>query len=163
MPFYANQSIAGVDLNNANDAPAQFTPGQRVAGSQDTMWVYVETVGTITTGMICTMTTGFTATPAVTSAGQVAANAMIVFPQTSSTSGQFQWACYHGNNVYVRVSGTCSTSAVQYIATTSGVMHTTSASSTLAGVVMITNTSATATNAAILCNLTWPRFVNTGM
>lgn len=156
MPYFQNGSTIGADLNNAADT-AQFTPGQRASGSQDTMWVYVEGVGTITTGMICTMTTGFTATPALTSAAQAAANAYFVFPQCAMTSGQFAWACYHGNNVYIRVSGTCSVSAQMYIAVTSGVLHTTSASSTMQGIVMIANTSATATNQAVLANLTWPR------
>lgn len=156
MALYQSASKVGVDLNNANST-AQFASGDRVSGNQDTMWVYIEAGAALTTGMMVTMTTGFTATPAVTTAGQVAADAMVAFPQTSFTSGQFGWACTHGNNVYIRVSGTCNASAQLYIATTSGVLHTTSASSTIQGVVLIANTSATATNQAVLANLTWPR------
>lgn len=152
----SSSSKVGVDLANASDT-SQFTLGDRTSGTQDTMWVYIEAAAALTTGMACTITTGFTATPAVTSAGQSAANAMLVFPQTSFTSGYFGWAAYHGNNIYIRVSGTCNASAQLYIATTSGVLHSTSASSTIQGVVMIANTSATATNQAVLANLTWPR------
>lgn len=156
MAFYQNGSLLGVDLNNASSS-SQFTPLQRVSGSNDTMWTYCETVGTFTTGMMGTITTSGTATPAVTSAGQVASQSYIGFVQCATTSGQFAWFCEHGNNVYIRVSGTTNASATLYIATTSGVLHTTSASSTMAGVVLLANTSATATNQAVLANLTWPR------
>lgn len=162
MPFYANQSMVGVDLNNTS-ATAQFTLGQRVSGSQDTMFVYVQMNGAATTGMLCTINTGSTATPAITSAGQAAPNALIGFAQSAFADTEYGWLCYHGNNVYIRVSGTTSCSQVMYVATTSGVIHSTSASSTLAGVVMIANVSSTATNLAVLANLSWPKFVNTGM
>ena len=161
MPFYVNQSTVGVDLNNVSDS-AQFTLGQRVSGSQDTMWVYIEAANAISTGMVCSITTGFTATPALTAAALTAANAYVVFPQTAFTSGQFGWACYHGNNVYIRVSGTTSLSGVLYVAVSSGLLHTTSASSTMAGVAMIANTSATAVGQAVLANLTWPKYINAG-
>lgn len=162
MPFYVTSSTIGVDLNNASDSAgfALLTP---MKGSQDTMWVYVQMNGAATTGMICTITSGGTATPALTAAALTAANAQIGFAQNAFTSGQYGWLCYHGNNVYIRVSGTTSCSAVLYVAVTSGVLHTTSASSTLAGVVMSANTSATATNQAVLANLTWPKFINAGM
>lgn len=161
MPFYPNQSIIGVDLNNTS-ATAQFTLGQRVSGSQDTMWVYVQMNGAATTGMICTMNTGPTATPAITAAALTAANAQIAFAQSAFADGEYGWLCYHGNNVYVRVSGTTSLSGVLYVAVASGCLHTTSASSTMAGVAMIANVSSTATNVAVLANLTWPRFINAG-
>lgn len=161
MPFYQNGSLIGVDLNNTSTT-AQFTLGQRVSGSQDTMWVYVQMNGAATTGMICTMNTGPTATPAITAAALTAENAQIGFAQTAFASGDYGWLCYHGNNVYIRVSGTTSLSGVLYVATTSGCLHTTSASSTLAGVAMISNTSATATNQAVLGNLTWPKFIAPG-
>lgn len=159
---FATGSKLGADVNNASST-AQFTPGDRTSGTQDTMWVYIEAGAALATGKLCILTTGFTATPAHTSAGQAAANQFIAFPQTSFTSGQFGWACYHGNNVYVQVSGTTNASAVLYLATISGVLHSTSASSTLAGVILLANTSATATNQAVLANLTWPRFGATTM
>lgn len=158
---FATGSKLGVDLANASSTQ-QFTLGDSTSGSQDTMWVYIEAGNALTTGQLCTMTTGFTATPALTAAALTAANAMMAFPQTSFSSGQFGWAVYHGNNQYIKVSGTTSLSGVLYVATTSGALHTTSASSTLAGVVMIANTSATAVAHAVLANLTWPRFTNVG-
>lgn len=158
---FATGSKLGVDLNNASSTQ-QFTLGDRTSGSQDTMWVYIEAGNALSTGHLCTMTTGFTATPALTAAALTAANAMMVFPQSAFTSGQFGWACYHGNNVYARVSGTTSLSGVLYVAVTSGVLHTTSASSTVAGVAMIANVSSTAVALAVLVNLTWPKFVNVG-
>lgn len=160
-PFYSNGSLIGADFNNAADT-SQFAALTRQNASGDTMFVYVEALGAISTGQLCTITINGTATPALTAAALTAANAQIAFAQNAFTSGQFGWICQHGNNVYIRVSGTTSLSGVLYVATTSGVLHTTSASSTLAGVVMIANTSATATNQAVLANLTWPRFTNAG-
>ena len=161
MAYYQSGSLIGADLNNTS-ATAQFTLGQHASGNQDTMWVYVQMNGAATTGMICTMNTGPTATPAITAAALTAANAQIGFAQTAFASGDYGWLCTRGNNVYIRVSGTTSLSGVLYVATTSGVLHTTSASSTLAGVALIANTSATATNQAVLGNLTWPKFINAG-
>ena len=148
---------------NATTTTATFGIGDRALGTQDTMWVYVQMNGAATTGMCCTINTGNTATPAITSAAQAAANSLIGFAQTAFADTEFGWLALNGNNVYIRVSGTTSCSQVMYIATTSGCIHPTSASSTLAGVVLIANTSATATNQAVLANLSWPRFVNTGM
>lgn len=160
MAFYSSGSMIGADLNNAQDASAAtHAAGTVVAGSQDTLWVYCETVGTFTTGMMGTITTAGTATPAVTSCGQDATKGLVGFIQTSSTSGQFAWFCQRGDNVYVRVSGTTNASAQLYVAVTSGVLHTTSASSTIAGVMILANVSSTATNLAVLANLSWPRFL----
>ena len=161
MAYYQTGSLIGADLNSTSTT-AQFTLGQRASGNQDTMWVYVQMNGAATTGMICTMNTGPTATPAITAAALTAANAMIGFAQGAFADGDYGWLCYHGNNVYIRVSGTTSLSGVLYVGVTSGTVHTTSASSTLAGVAMIANTSATATNAAVLANLTWPKFIAPG-
>tara|TARA_R110000868_G_scaffold3733_2_gene23106 strand:- start:4379 stop:4873 length:495 start_codon:yes stop_codon:yes gene_type:complete len=160
-PFYANQSTIGVDLNNTNTT-AQFSLGQRISGSGDTLWVYCQMNGAATTGHICTIGTGGTATPAITGAALVAANAQIAFAQGAFADADYGWLCQHGNNVYIRVSGTCSLSQALYIATTSGCLHVTSASSTLGGVAMIANVSSTATSIAVLANLTWPRFMNAG-
>ena len=161
MAVVATGSKLGVDLANASSTQ-QFTLGDRTNGTQDTMWVYIEAAAALTTGQLCTMTTGFTATPAITAAALTAANAMMVFPQSTFSSGQFGWAVQHGNNVYVRVSGTTSLSGVLYVAVTSGALHTTSASSTLAGVALIANVSSTAVALAVLANLTWPKFTNAG-
>ena len=158
---YATGSKLGVDVNNSSTTQ-QFTLGDRTEGTQDSMWVYIEAAQALTTGQIVTMTTGFTATPAITAAALTAANAFIAFPQVAIASGSFGWAALRGNNMYVRVSGTTSLSGVLYVAVTSGALHTTSASSTLAGVAMIANTSATAVVQAVLANLTWPRFTNAG-
>lgn len=154
-------SLIGADFYTTTTT-AQFGLGQNARGTQDTMWVYVQMNGAATTGMICTMNTGPTATPALTAAALTAANAQIGFAQTAFADGDYGWLCYRGNNVYIRVSGTTSLSGVLYVAVTSGCLHTTSASSTLAGVAMIANTSATATNQAVLGNLTWPKFINAG-
>ena len=154
----ATGSKLGVDLANASSTQ-QFTLGDRTSGTQDTMWVYVEMSGAATTGQIVTINTNSTATRALTSAGQGAGGSLVGFAQSAFTSGQFGWVCYHGNNVYVACSGTTSPSGTLYVATTSGLVHTTSASSTLAGVVLLAASSASATANPVLANLTWPRFL----
>jgi hypothetical protein len=162
MP-YVNSSTIGVDFATAQDSPGTFAAGTVVNGSQDSLWVYCETVGVFTTGVMGTISTSSTATPAAISAGQVATAGILGFAQTSSTSGQFAWFCQRGLNVYVKVSGTTNASAVLYITATSGVLHSTSASSTMGGVMMLANVSSTATTIAVLANLSWPKFLSAGM
>lgn len=157
---YQTASKLGVDLSNADAVGSQrFSQGETVTTNQDGLFVYCETIGTFLTGMMGQISISGTATPADTSGGKAAGGGLIGFIQTSSTSGQFAWFCQRGNNVYVRTSGTINASAQLYTAVTSGCLHTTSASSTLVGVQILANYSATATNAAILANLTWPRFL----
>jgi hypothetical protein len=161
MPYTQNGSRVGADLNNTATT-AQFSLMQRASGSQDTMWVYVQMAGAATTGMLCSINTGGTATPCLTSGGSNVANTMIAFAQNSFADTEYGWLCYHGNNVYIRVSGTTSPSGVLYVATSSGLLHTTSASGTLGGVSLLAPVSSTAVGIAVLANLTWPKFVNAG-
>lgn len=152
-----NGSMIGVDFANAADT-ALFTAGQTVLGTQDTLWVYVECNGAVSTGDVCTITTAGTATRVLTSGGQDASQQIIAFPQTSATSGQFVWAAQKGNSIYVAVSATCNPSAALYVATTSGKLSTTSASSTIGGVALMA-VSGTATTAVVKANVTWPKWL----
>ena len=156
---YANSSMIGVDFANASDT-ALFTRGQTVLGTSDTLWVYVECNGAVSTGDCCTVTTAGTATRVLTSGGQDASQQSICFPQTSATSGQLLWAAKRGTPIYVQVSATCNPSAALYVATTSGKLSTTSASSTIGGVALMA-VSGTATTAAVLANVTWPKWLIT--
>lgn len=159
--FVVNSSTIGVDLNNSATSAA-FALGTRVNGSQDTLWVYVQANGAITTGMCCSINTTGTATPCLTSGGSLVANSDIAFAQNAFADTEYGWLAKNGNNVYIRVSGTTSPSGVLYIAVSSGLLHTTSASGTLSGVALLANVSSTAVGIAVLANLTWPKFVNVG-
>ena len=154
-----NSSMLGVDFNNASST-AQFALGTTCLGTQDTLWVYVECNGTMVTGDLCAITTGGTANKVTTSGGQAAAGQVLCWPQTSTTSGQFAWAAQKGAPIYVQVSATCNPSAALYVATESGKLSTTSASSTMGGVILLA-VSGTATNAAVLANVTWPKWLLT--
>ena len=147
---------------NSTTTDAQFGLGDTGTGTQDTIWTYVEMNGAATTGMLCSINTTGTATPCVTSGGSSVANTKIGFAQTAFADEEYGWLCQNGNNVYVAVSGTTNSSAVLYVATSSGVLHTTSASGTLGGVAILANVSSTAAKIAVLANLTWPRFLNAG-
>ncbi len=152
-------SMIGVDFNNASST-ALFGVGSTTLGTQDTLWVYVECNGAMATGDVCTITTAGTATRVLTSGGQDCNQQTICFPQTSATSGQFVWAAQRGSPIYVAVSATCNPSAALYVATLSGKLSTTSASSTIAGVALMA-VSGTATTAVTLANVVWPKWMLT--
>lgn len=154
-----NGSMIGVDFASASDT-AQFALGTTVLGTQDTLWVYVECNSVMVTGDVCAITTGGTANRVTTTGGQSAEKQVLCFPQTSATSGQFAWAAQKGAPIYVQVSATCNPSAALYVATTTGKLSTTSASSTIAGVVLLA-LSGTATTAAVLANVVWPKWMIT--
>lgn len=158
MPFQTGSKL-GVDFNNATDA-AQFTAGDVAVGSQDSLWVYAEVNGAVSTGDCCTITTAGTATRVLTSGGQDASQQIIAFPQTSATSGQFVWMAQRGRAMYVAVSATCNPSAALYVATSSGKLSTTSASSTIGGVSLLV-VSGTATTAVVVANIIWPKWLIT--
>lgn len=155
----SSTSKIGVDFNTASDT-ALFALGDTVMGTQDTLWVYVEANSVMVTGDVCAITTGGTANRVVTSGGQSSDNQVLCFPQTSATSGQFMWAAQRGKPIYVQVSATCNPSAALYIATASGKLSTTSASSTLGGITLLA-VGGTATNSALLANVVWPKFLLT--
>lgn len=157
----STSSKIGVNVGATTTAPL-FVLGEVVTGTQDTVWTYVQMNGAATTGHCCSINTTGTATPCLTSGGSSVAFSMIGFAQNTFADADYGWLCQKGNNVYVRASGTISPSGVLYIAVTSGCIHTTSASGTLAGVAILANTSSTATSIAVLANLTWPKFVNVG-
>ena len=158
--FYVNSSTVGVDLNNTNTT-AQFSVGTRVNGSSDSLWVYVEANGVMTTGDLVTITTAGTATRCLTSGGSNAALSDIAFAQTAFADGEYGWVLKNGANVYVAVSSTAALSAVLYVATSSGKLSTTSASGTLMGVSLLAAV-ATATTTVTNANVTWPKWANTG-
>lgn len=158
--FVVNSSMIGVDLN-ASATTAAFAVNTRVNASQDSLWVYVEANGALTTGDLVSITTAGTATRCLTSGGSNAAFSDIAFAQNAFASGEFGWVCKNGANVYVAVSSTAALSAVLYVATTSGKLSTTSASGTLMGVSLLAAV-ATATTTTTNANVTWPKWANTG-
>lgn len=157
MAFNTSSKI-GANFNASTTSPT-FGLGDVAHGTNDSMFTYVEFSGAVTTGQIVVINTAGTATRCLTSGGQNALNSIVGFPQYAASSGEFGWVAQKGNSLYVSSSGTISPSGVLYVAVTSGLIHTTSASSTLTGVVILAAGSASATANPVLANLTWPRFL----
>jgi hypothetical protein len=166
---FTTNPIAGVDLVNAVDGPLNsagtpvppFLPNTHITGTNDSLWVYVEANGAVTTGDLVSITTAGTATRCLTSGGSNALFSDIAFSQGVFTSGQFGWVAKKGSNMYVAVSSTAALSAVLYVATTSGKLSTTTAAGTMMGVSLLTAV-ATATTTVTNANLTWPKWANVG-
>ena len=160
---FPNQSVVGANFATADAAPGNFASMTTCNGSNDSLFVYCETVGTFSTGMLAQITTSGTAVAASLSSGGLWVDGMLGFIQTSSTSGQFAWFCQRGINVYVGVSSTTNPSVALYTgSTTPGYLTSTSASSTIAGV-MLQAATTTATIGPALANLSWPRWNTTSM
>ena len=153
--FVCTSGNIGVDLNTTS-TDAKFAKGTRVSGSSDSNWIYVEANGAISTGDCVSITSSGTATRATT-AGPRTGVEELAFAQTAFATGEYGWVAQHGYGMTIAVSATTS-QGVLYIATTSGKLSGTSASSTIAGVV-ITNISSTATTTTTTGVLTWPRSV----
>lgn len=156
MPtFIPTNPIAGANLN-VTTAAAQFAVGTKCSGSQDTEWVYVEANGAISAGDIVEITASGTATRATT-AGPRTGVTELAAAQNAFATGEFGWVARRGYGLTIAVSSTTQP-GVLYIATTSGKLSNTSASSTIAGI-LINNASATATTATTTGTLTWPRSI----
>ena len=160
---YPNSSVVGANFATADAAPGNFAAMTVCNGSNDSLFVYCETVGTFATGMCGLITTSGTAVAVSTCAGALWADGMLGFIQTSSTSGQFAWFAQRGINLYVGISATCNPSVALYAGTTTpGYLTTTSLSSTVAGV-MLQAATTTATVGPALANLSWPRWNTASM
>lgn len=156
MPtFVLTTPLAGANLNGTTSA-AQFSVGTKVLGSQDTEWVYVEANGAISAGDICEISASGTATRATT-AGPRTSVTELGCAQNAFATGEFGWVARRGYGLTIAISATVQP-GVLYIATTSGKLSNTSASSTIAGII-INNGSATATTTTTTGTLTWPRSI----
>lgn len=157
MPTYVAVSpVAGANLNAADDS-AKFAVGTKVNASPgDAEFVYVEANGAVSVGDICEISASGTATRATT-AGPRTSVTELGASQIAVTSGQFFWIARRGYGLTVAVSSTTQPGTL-YIALTSGKLSNTSASSTIAGIV-INNASATATTTTTTATLTWPRSI----
>lgn len=164
MPtFVAITPIAGANLN-ATTTDRRFELGTVASGTQDTEWVYVEANGAISAGDICEINASGTATRATT-AGPRTSVTELGAAQNAFATGEFGWIARRGYNLTVAISATTQPrlvgTAELYIATTSGKLSNTSASATVAGI-LINNGSATATTTTTTGTLTWPRIIVSG-
>jgi len=156
MPtFIVTNPIAGANLN-VSTATQQFSLGANCKGTQDTDWVYVQANGAISVGDIVEISATGTATRATT-AGPRTSVTELGAAQNAFADTEFGWIARKGYGLTVAVSATVQP-GVLYIATTSGKLSNTSASSTIAGI-LLNNASATATTTTTTGTLTWPRSI----
>lgn len=156
MPtFIASTPISGVSLNSTNSA-ALVAVGTKVNAQQDSEWVYVEANGAISVGDVCEISASGTATRATTAGPRTSVTELGV-AQNAFATGEFGWLARRGYGMTIAVSATTQPGTI-YVATTSGKLSNTSASSTIVGI-LINNASATATTTTTTGTLTWPRCV----
>lgn len=156
MPtFIAMSPLGGVNLDTPG-TDQRFPLGTKVLGSQDSEWVYVEASGAVSAGDICEISASGTATRATTAGPRTSVTELGV-AQAAFATGEFGWIARRGYGMTVAVSATTQPGVI-YIATTSGKLSNTSASSTIAGI-LINNASATATTTTTTGTLTWPRCI----
>lgn len=156
MPtFIVTDGTAAANLN-ATTTTQQFALGHSARGTQDTDWVYVEANGAISVGDICEINATGTATRATTAGPRTSVTELGV-AQNAFATGEFGWLARRGMNMTVAVSSTTQP-GVLYIGVTSGKLSNTSASATIAGII-INNASATATTTTTTGTLTWPRCI----
>lgn len=160
MTFYAHTPLAGANLNTATE-DKKFALGTSCKGSQDSEWVYVEASGAISAGDVVEITAAGTATRATTAGPRTGVEYLGV-AQFAFADGEFGFVAQKGYNMTVAVSATVQPAltgtAELYIATTSGKLSNTSASATIAGIV-VNNASATATTTTTTGTLNWPRVI----
>lgn len=161
MANFQTGSKLGANLNASDGTTAQFTLGDRLNGTNDSLWVYVLANGAISSGDCVMITTSGTATRA-TAAGVNVVNQEIGFAQFAFADLEYGWVARNGYGLTVSVSATTSGSAVLYIGTTSGKLSNTSSSGTLAGV-QVATISSTATFTTTTGSLSWPRCIATGI
>lgn len=159
-----NSSVIGVNLQgNSDGATALFGLGQHVIGNAGSEWIYVQATSALTTGTVVAINTGFIALPANASnllnAGQGSPNSAdaLGFSQGVFAAADFGWVCIKGQNQYVAVSNISTLGAALYIsANASGMLTTSAASGTMAGILLIT-ASASGVASVVQAYLQYPR------
>lgn len=165
--FFINQSTIGVDLNNGS-ATQLFALGQRVSGTQNSEWVYVQANTSIVGQMAVAFNSAFTC--AMASGLDVVNGLQLGIAQTSISSQAFGWVAIRGENMTCVITGTCSLGNATCIwvggsATPTGVLFlnsTNSGSCTVQGFQLAATASSSASAGVGLFNLTWPKAANPG-
>jgi len=165
MPsFYSTSSQVGVDLNNQSST-SLFALGTKVFGTNNTEWIYVETLTAVTANKVVGINATFTC--GMQSVADMDAGYTLGFPQIAISASSFAWVALRGENLYVMMTGSStliqgvvpiclggsavSTGMASMVATSTG---------TLAGIAISAQGSAgqTATATAYPCIITWPRY-----
>ena len=147
-----NSSTIGVNLGASDGATALFGLGQTVTGSDGSQWIYVNATSALTTGMVLAVTTAYSAQPATASnllgsallaAGSPNNGETLAFAQGLFSAADYGWVCLRGANQYVAVSNVSTLGCALYLSVNSGMLTTTAASGTVAGIILLTCTGST--------------------
>lgn len=158
-----NSSTIGVNLGNSDGASALFGLGNTVTGSDGSQWVYVYATSALVTGSVVCYTTAYVAQLATTSnlmgngGGSPNSGEGLAFAQGVFAAADYGWVCLRGQNQYCRVSSISTLGAALYLdLASSGLLTTTAASGTMAGIVLLT-ASSTGVQTAVKAYLQYPR------
>ncbi len=158
MAFFTNGSTIGANLGNSDGATALFGLSSVTMGSQDTEWIYVNSVSALVTGTAVVVNSSGTAnllngTVSTTSAGK-----QIAFSQGVFSASDYGWVARRGNGIYVLVSSVSTVNVILYNCENSGTLTTATATNTFAGIALIT-ASSTGVATAVPAFVSWPRLV----
>ena len=158
-----NSSTIGVNLGNSDGATALFGLGNTVNGSDGSQWLYVYATAAMVTGTVACYSTAYVAQPATASnlfgaaGGSPNSGMGLAFAQGVFAAADYGWICIRGADQYVRVSSISTVGAALYLDTgSSGVLTTTAASGTMAGIILLT-ASSTGIQTAVRAYLQYPR------
>lgn len=168
MAFYPNSSTVGVDLNNAGSTQL-FALGSIVNGSDGSIWQYVQAGTTVSAYSVVAISASGTANMCVLGDINGTDGVQLGIAQNTFAPSDYGWVPVHGvgggNGAFkVKVSGSVSAGLMLYIATASGNVAITAATSgTLAGIAVVTasDTADTAVT-AMPCIISWPKPRTTG-
>ncbi len=160
--FFTTSSVVGVDLNNTGTTQL-YALGTRVAGTQNSEWVYAYTTTAVTAYKCVAVQAG--GTMGMASGADVIAGYQLAFAQTSFAAGDYGWVAIRGEGLGVMTTGQATVTLAiangQICVAASGastgmVSNVATASGTISGVAFTsaqTTAGATVTGAII----TWPR------
>lgn len=145
---YISDGTIGIDLTaktagtTTDGENAIFSLGHRVAGTDNSEWVYVQAGGAITQYDAVAIDENYQAV-ALTSALALAGH-MIGFAQVAFSDNDLGWVALEGSNITARIAGSCAADVQLYTSATAGVLDDTSAGVLIRGVVAVTTNSTTA-------------------
>jgi hypothetical protein len=153
--FYASSSKIGVDLQNAGTTQL-FGLGERVEGTNNSVWVYCQASTSVTAYMVVAMNTAGAC--GMASALDVTHGLQLGVAQTAIAAESYAWIPIKGSPFNVMTTGSCTVGPAYVAASSIGTGMTSSTASgslTLVGfqylTVQSTNTVTVAT-----CVLTYP-------
>ena len=159
MPNYTNSSMIGANLGNSDGATALFGLGNTLMGQNDTEWIYVCAGVALGTGSPVMINTSGTAQLLTGAVASTSSGKLIAFAQGTFAASDYGWVAKRGSPIYVLVSSVSTANNILYNGDGgSGALTTTSATSTFAGIALIT-ASSTGVASAVQAFVSWPRLV----